>query len=208
MELKDLKFANIANVLYIPVGTTRNAFVKYADSLNAYISNASEFSEYNFCNIQMLANNKLSIFDMINANINRLGDIIIWDKTHSQPQLAANVLNSEFEFVFCFHKRANRSIGTIPFHGTLANIVHIAPGHNDYAKVHNTVFPIALPAHFIKNFAKESVLDLFGGTGTTLIAAEQTNRTCYTMELDPHYCDVIIDRWEKFTGEKAELINE
>lgn len=70
------------------------------------------------------------------------------------------------------------------------------------------VFPIALPAHFIKNFAKESVLDLFGGTGTTLIAAEQTNRTCYTMEIDPHYCDVIIDRWEKFTGEKAELINE
>ena len=179
---------------------------EYTDFLNAYISNASEFSEYNFCNIQMLANNKLSIFDMINANIDRLGDIIIWDKTHSQPQLAANVLNSEFEFVFCFHKRGNRSIGSIPFHGTLANIVHIAPCHNDYAKVHNAVFPIALPAHFINNFAKKSVLDLFGGTGSTLIAAEQTNRTCYTMEIDPHYCDVIIDRWEQFTGKKAKKL--
>lgn len=47
------------------------------------------------------------------------------------------------------------------------------------------------------------VLDLFGGSGTTLIAAEQLGRKCYMMELDPHYCDVIIARWEKLTGKKA-----
>jgi DNA modification methylase len=49
----------------------------------------------------------------------------------------------------------------------------------------------------------ETVVDLFGGSGSTLIACEQTNRRCYMMELDPHYCQVIIDRWEKLTGEKA-----
>lgn len=49
------------------------------------------------------------------------------------------------------------------------------------------------------------VLDLFGGSGTTLIACEKTNRKCFMMELDPHYCDVIIARWEKYTGRKAEL---
>lgn len=51
------------------------------------------------------------------------------------------------------------------------------------------------------------VLDLFGGSGSTLIACEKTNRLCFMMELDPHYCDVIVVRWEKYTGKKAELIN-
>jgi hypothetical protein len=52
------------------------------------------------------------------------------------------------------------------------------------------------------------VLDLFGGSGSTLIACEQTNRICYMMELDEKYCDVIIKRWEILTGNKAVLINE
>jgi len=49
------------------------------------------------------------------------------------------------------------------------------------------------------------VLDLFGGSGTSIMAAEQNGRTCCMMEYDPRYIDVIIDRWEKFTGETAEL---
>ena len=52
----------------------------------------------------------------------------------------------------------------------------------------------------------ETVLDLFGGSGSTLIACEQMNRKCRMVELDPHYCDVIIARWEKFTGMKAEKL--
>lgn len=54
---------------------------------------------------------------------------------------------------------------------------------------------------------KGQILDVFGGSGTTLIACEKTNRKCFMMELDPHYCDVIVARWEKYTGKKAELIN-
>ena len=52
------------------------------------------------------------------------------------------------------------------------------------------------------------VVDFFGGSGSTLIACEQLNRTCYMCELDPHYVDVIIHRWEVFTGQTAELISE
>lgn len=72
---------------------------------------------------------------------------------------------------------------------------------------HPTMKPIDLLAYLIKNSSKENelILDLFGGSGSTLIAAEQTNRKCYMMELDPKYCDVIIRRWEKLTGQKAEL---
>lgn len=70
---------------------------------------------------------------------------------------------------------------------------------------HPTMKPIPLFAYLIQNSSKEgeSVLDTFGGSGTTLIACEQLNRKCYMMELDPHYCDVIIARWEKLTGKQA-----
>lgn len=68
--------------------------------------------------------------------------------------------------------------------------------------------PIELCAKFIKLYSKSNVLDLFGGSGSTLIACEQLNRTCYMMELNPKYVDVIIDRWETLTGEKAELIDK
>ena len=63
--------------------------------------------------------------------------------------------------------------------------------------------PIELCAKYIKLYSKTNVLDLFGGSGSTLIACEQLNRKCYTMELDPHYVDVIIKRWEDYTGNKA-----
>ena len=74
---------------------------------------------------------------------------------------------------------------------------------------HATPKPLALCARGIKTSSREGeiVLDVFGGSGTTIIAAEQLNRKCYMMELDPHYCDVIIARWEKLTGNKAERIS-
>ena len=73
---------------------------------------------------------------------------------------------------------------------------------------HPTMKPVELFAYQIKNSSKEYdvVLDLFGGSGTTMIACEQLNRKCYTMELDQKYCDVIIKRWETMTGKKAEKI--
>ena len=53
---------------------------------------------------------------------------------------------------------------------------------------------------------KRNVLDIFGGSGSTMIACEKLGRTNFTMELDPKYCDVIVKRWEDFTGQKAELV--
>ena len=74
--------------------------------------------------------------------------------------------------------------------------------------LHPTMKPINLMAKLIRNSSEESeiVLDLFGGSGSTLIACEQLNRKCYMMEYDPRYADVIIDRWENFTGKKAKKI--
>lgn len=75
---------------------------------------------------------------------------------------------------------------------------------------HPTMKPVPLFAYLIQNSTKKEdvVLDSFGGSGTTLIACEQLGRQCRMMELDPHYCDVIINRWETLTGQKAVLLND
>ena len=86
-------------------------------------------------------------------------------------------------------------------------IYHDKPQRND---VHPTMKPITLIAPMILNssFTGDSVVDLFGGSGSTLMACEQTKRRAYTMEYDPNYCEVIIKRWEQYTGKKAEQIKE
>ena len=77
-------------------------------------------------------------------------------------------------------------------------------------ELHPTMKPVALFDYLIKNNTKSGdiVLDIFGGSGTTIMACEQNGRRGFLMELDPKYCDVIVKRWEKFTGEKAVKINE
>ena len=73
------------------------------------------------------------------------------------------------------------------------------------SREHPTMKPIRLMGRLIQNSSRpgQTVLDSFGGSGSTLMACEQLGRKCLTMELDPHYCDVIIERWEMMTGEKA-----
>lgn len=67
---------------------------------------------------------------------------------------------------------------------------------------HPTMKPVRLFAYLIRNSSKkgQTVLDPFGGSGTSVMAAEQMGRRCFCMEIDPHYCDVIIERWERMTG--------
>jgi site-specific DNA-methyltransferase (adenine-specific) len=81
---------------------------------------------------------------------------------------------------------------------------------NSGSRVHNAQKPVKMVEFALSNSTDsgELVLDLFGGSGTTLIASEGIKRTCYMMELDPKYVDVIINRWEQFTGEKAVLLND
>jgi len=88
------------------------------------------------------------------------------------------------------------------------NCRHISHHWGNEKKLHVTMKPVVVMAFAIeKSQTNGNVLDLFGGSGSTLIACEQLNRKCYMMELDPHYIDVIIQRWENFTGEKAVKIS-
>lgn len=75
--------------------------------------------------------------------------------------------------------------------------------------LHPTTKPIDILEYLIKNSSKlgDLVVDLFCGSGSTLIASEKSGRICFGMELDPHYCDVVVTRWEQFTGQKAEMLD-
>ena len=75
-------------------------------------------------------------------------------------------------------------------------------------KLHPTMKPVEIVLRATDNSSKDGdlIIDFFLGSGTTLIACEKTNRKCYGMELDPHYCDVIVKRWEEFTGKKAKRV--
>ena len=93
-------------------------------------------------------------------------------------------------------------------HDNMNNVWHFertTGEEKESAGGHATPKPIALCGRAIKSSSRENeiVLDVFGGSGSTLIACEQLNRVCYANELDPHWCDVIINRWEQFTGKKA-----
>jgi DNA modification methylase len=102
----------------------------------------------------------------------------------------------------------NRRIKTSSFaRGTFSNVFSHATASGHDASVHGAVFPLAIAEHYIQNCSQNNdvILEFFGGTGTTLIACEKTGRHARLMELDPKYVDVIVRRWQDFTGKAAVL---
>ena len=97
--------------------------------------------------------------------------------------------------------------GTHKFYGTSSNFSVWAIDKPHKSDLHPTMKPVELIERAINNStrASELIIDFFLGSGSTLIACEKTGRICYGMEIDPHYCDVIVKRWEDFTGKKAVL---
>lgn len=138
----------------------------------------------------------------ITAPIGDMSNMIIWDKGGGGIGDLEKTFSTDYEIALVFHRGAKitgKRLGSVWSIG------------KDKAKeyIHPTQKPVELAQTALENCtkAKDNVLDLFGGSGSTLIACEKTNRKCYMVELDPHYCDVIVARWEKFSNKKAELLN-
>lgn len=125
---------------------------------------------------------------------------IVWDK--EWIGLGYGHYRSNHEFIF-YCQREAEFYGDKGTQDDMWSIKKLAP----IAKLHTTEKPVAVPELAIVNSSKhnESVLDLFAGSGSTLIACQNTNRINYSMELDPKYCDVIIKRWQEYTGLNAVL---
>lgn len=176
----------------------------YFKFLIKFTEKALNISEFVFVNIQSLSGNKISLLCYLYEMRMYYADTIIWDKESAEPAMAKNCLNSQFEYVHIFSKKANRIIGCKEFRGTLSNVFRLnSRKDKEFASVHKATFPVAFAEHFINQFSLQTVFDPFGGSGSTLIAAEKLKRKCYAMELDPQYCAVIIERWQKFSGKQA-----
>ena len=130
-----------------------------------------------------------------------LSNMIIWDKGGGGIGDLEHTFSTDYEIILCSNNGAKITGKRI---GSVWNIPKDSA--NDY--VHATQKPVKLSAIAIENTTNENgiVLDIFGGSGSTLIACEQLDRICYMMELDPKYCDVIVKRWETMTGKNAEKI--
>lgn len=137
------------------------------------------------------------------------GSWIVWDKRANGNDNIEEDYSSDKMYGSCFElcwskKKHKRDIARVKWAGVFGTEQEF-----DHKRHHPTQKPIGLSEWFLKKYSKEDdiVVDLFGGSGSTLIACEHLDRICYMMELDPHYIDVIIDRWEQYTGKQAVLLN-
>ena len=128
------------------------------------------------------------------------GSWVVWDKRGDES--ADKMYGSTFEL--CWSKaKHKRMMARVKW----AGIFGMEKEH-DKKRVHPTQKPVELVTWFFDYFSlkdKKNVVDLYGGSGSTIIASEKVGKSAFVMELDPKYCDVIVKRWEDFTGKKAIL---
>lgn len=174
--------------------------VDYQDLIVKSTNNSLEYAKDVFVNLQFLAGNKKQLLLWLAELADNFKDIFFWKKLQVQPAMAENVANSQVEIIVLFGKDNNsRSWGNKKFRGNFSNHVESksASGENKNSKIHNATFPVELPLAFLKQGYTEnsSVLDLFAGTGTTMIACEKLGMKSYMIDIEPTYVDVIVQRY-------------
>lgn len=181
---------------------------EFMEFLHSNLSCMTAVCDEVFYNIGLVQNNKRVIFELVAEFGDAFKDVIYWKKNVVAPHIQKGVINNLVEFILCFGDGKRKFVNPQFTQGSYWNVIEgpNASG-NEFAGIHKATFPVYLPENIISNFTARNavVVDCFGGTGTTNIAGEMTGRTVYTMELDPKYCDVIIKRWQDFTGEQAKL---
>ncbi len=181
---------------------------EYVDFISAVTSNCIAHSDFVFVNIQILESNKRAIINYQYRFIDQIKDILIWNKTQYPPHINKGTFGCKWEYVFALASDGKSRAFPCSWQGKFSNVIETENNSgNEFAKDHKAGFPVSFPQWMIERMDfSRSVMDPFGGTGSTLIACEKTNRKCFMMELDPHYCDVIVARWEKYSGKKAVLV--
>lgn len=154
---------------------------------------------WSFVNLSYSANARSSWVTFLGKVKQYLWETIIWDKKTSMPVSSGMTRVAELIFALKLDPSAGHLSAEFE---TEANIWRI-PSAGSQSDIHSAAFPVALPFRAMGLAPRLSVCDPFMGTGTTLIAAEQLGRDCIGVELQPAYCDVIVERWENLTGGKA-----
>ena len=182
---------------------------EYINFLVDFSNNTILNSKYSFVNIQLLESNKTDLIEYQYKLKNNIKDILIWNKNIAPPHINKGTFATKWEYVIALSEN-NKSRGfPCKWQGKFVNVIETenASGNN-YADIHKATFPISFPSWIIEkmDFAK-SVLDVFCGTGTTMVASHQLKRKCYGMELDPKYCQLIVDRMIKLDENLIVKIN-
>lgn len=177
---------------------TEDDYYKFLSSnINAFIPFVTEI----FYNIGLVEKSKRSINKLLFEYNEIFKDIIYWKKDTVAPHIQPGIINNKVEFILCFGNGSRKFENAQFSQGTYWNVIEgkNASG-NEFADIHKATFPIYLPENIINNFSNSNsiICDSFLGTGTTMVAAHQLKRKCYGMELDPKYCQVIVDRMRKF----------
>ena len=182
---------------------------EYCEFLNTNIGLLLENAEEVFYNIGVVSGSKNAIANILWVFAEQFKDLLYWEKENPMPIIQENCIASAVELIIALGNNGTRSFNSFNdrmFHGVIKGQ---SASSNKYADIHKATFPVYLPSEIIERFTKKdgSVIDCFCGTGTTLIACEQLGRRCYGIEIEPKYVDVIIERWENLTGQKAVLID-
>ena len=176
------------------------------DERNNFINSISKwFNQYeNNCDKGLIwfCADKMLPYLVTNQGFERL---LIWNKPAGSQFAGAsnnNIWYSNEPILVFDYGKIKKNCGTSKFSYSVFDSRTIPKSKHN----HPTVKPIDLLVWLLEHYSdyRQLVLDTFLGSGSTLIACEKTNRKCYGMEIDPHYCDVIVKRWEDYTGNKAE----
>lgn len=178
-----------------------NDYVKFASQV---LTNSIEYSKlYVFWNVNYNSNSRCEYLKQIVPHLNLLDETIAWKK-NGLPCPYGLTRVWEPIFVFKCHKDKKR-ISDLSTHETEFNFWDINNAGALHEQ-HRAAFPVALPGKALDLVkTAESLFDPFGGSGTSMIACEKRGKKCFMIELDPIYIDLIIERWETFTGKKAVL---
>jgi DNA modification methylase len=182
-------------------GDLTQTAIPFAFELAVTVASATNARLY-FCGAEANIALYSKLFDRFLQQIPRH---LIWMK--ESFIMKQNGYHNQYEIIFHGFKAGGGGKETWhgPRTGDYASDVWQIKRDNGADYVHPTQKPVALPARALTNHSKKHdlIFEPFGGSGSTLIAAEQLHRVCYSIELSPHYCDVIKTRWENFTGKKA-----
>jgi len=155
------------------------------------------------CYVWFASRLALEVFSALKENAVAVRSVIVWNKTNAKYAAMNSQYKPRYEpLIYGVPKGASVEWCGATTEATVWD--HDRDGTNTY---HPTQKPVCLAAHALGNHNAKLVLDLFLGSGSTLIAAEQLGRKCYGMEISRAYCDVIVQRWENLTGKKAVLEN-
>lgn len=200
------------------VGAFTTKYENYKDDLpmeeyfnfqDEYLSKALDVADLIFYNIQMVTGNKVALFKLLGKYAENIKEVIIWDKTRSQPAMQVGTLNSEFEYIFVLtkNKAYNRMFDKCYFErGCESNVWRIPPERNEFIKAG---FPKELVRRIVENFTAkgDTVLDTYMGSGTSGMVCKSYGRNYIGVELDSEMFKIAQSRIDSIEWDTPKLHN-